>query len=60
MKKEEEEEDFLNRMSCKNCNGVMLVNIFLKIFSQVFKFRVECSFKYYLFRAMIINQETIL
>ena len=38
--------DFLNRMSCKNRNGVMLVNIFLKIFSQFFKIRVECPFKF--------------
>ena len=36
--------DFLNWMSCKNRNGVMLVNIFLKIFSQFFKIRVECPF----------------
>ena len=32
-------------MSCKNCNGVMLVNIFFKIFSQFFKILVECPFK---------------
>ena len=37
--------DFLNRMSCKNRNGVMLVNVFFKIFSQFFKIRVECPFK---------------
>ena len=37
--------DFPNRMSCKNCNGVMLVNIFFKIFFQFFKIRVECYFK---------------
>ena len=36
--------DFLNRMSCKNRNGVMLVNIFLKIFWQFFE-KIECSFK---------------
>ena len=38
--------DFLNRMSCENRNGVMLVNIFFKIFSQFFKIRVECPFKH--------------
>ena len=32
-------------MSCKNRNGVMLVNIFFKIFSQFFKIRAECPFK---------------
>ena len=32
-------------MSCKNCNGVLLVNIFFKIFLQFFKIRVECPFK---------------
>ena len=37
--------DFLNRMSCKNRNGVMLVNKFFKIVSQFFKIRVECPFK---------------
>ena len=31
-------------MSCQNRNGVMLVNIFFKIFSQFFKIRVECPF----------------
>ena len=36
--------DFPNRMNCKNRNGVMLVNIFLKIFSQFFKIWVECLF----------------
>ena len=36
--------DFLNRMGCKNRNWVMLVNIFLKIFSQFFKIQVECPF----------------
>ena len=34
--------NFLNLTSCKNCNGVRLVNIFSKIFSQFFKLRVEC------------------
>ena len=33
-------------MICKNRNGVMLVKIFLKIFLQFFKIRVECPFKY--------------
>ena len=37
--------DFLNRISCKKRNGVMLVNIFFKIFSQSFKIWVECPFK---------------
>ena len=32
-------------MICKNRNGVMLVNIFFKIFLQFFKIRVECPFK---------------
>ena len=32
-------------MSTKNRKGVMLVNIFVQIFFQVFKIRVECSFK---------------
>ena len=32
-------------MSRKNCNGVMLVNTFFKIFSHFFKIRVECPFK---------------
>ena len=32
-------------MSTKNRKGVMLVNIFFQIFFQVFKIRVECSFK---------------
>ena len=36
--------DFLYWISCKNRNGVMLVNIFFKIFSQFFKIRVECPF----------------
>ena len=36
--------DFLNWMSGKNRNGVMLVNIVFKIFSQFFKIRVECPF----------------
>ena len=36
--------DFLKRMSCKNRNGVMLVNIYLKIFFQFLKIRVECPF----------------
>ena len=40
--------DFLNLMSCKNRNGVMVVNIFLKIFSQFFKIWVECHFKAFL------------
>ena len=37
--------DFRNLMSCKNCNGVMLVNLFFKIFFQFSKNRVECPFK---------------
>ena len=37
--------DFINRMSCKNRDGVMLVNMFFKIFSQFFKIRIECSVK---------------
>ena len=41
--------DFLNRVSCKNRNGVMLVNILFKIFSQFFKIRVECPFKLFRF-----------
>ena len=36
--------NFLNLMSCKNRNRVMLVNVFFKIFSQFFKIRVECPF----------------
>ena len=36
--------NFLN-LICKNRNGVMVVNIFLKIFSQFFKIRVESPFK---------------
>ena len=39
--------DFLNRMSSKNRNGVMLINKFLKIFSQFFKIWVECPFKFF-------------
>ena len=37
--------DFLNRMSCKNRNGVMLVNEFFKIFSQFFKIRLKYHLK---------------
>ena len=36
--------NILNLMSCKNRNGVVLVNIFFKIFSQFFKIRVQCPF----------------
>ena len=36
--------EFLNLMSCKNRNGVMLANIFFMIFFQFFKIRVECPF----------------
>ena len=38
--------NFLNLMSCMNRIGLMLVNIFFKIFALFFKIRVECSFKY--------------
>ena len=44
--------NFLNLMSCKNRNRVKLVNILLKIFSQLFKIRVECLFNL-LFLALI-------
>ena len=37
--------NFLNVMSCKNRNKVMLVNIFFKIFFQFFKIWVTCPFK---------------
>ena len=32
-------------MNCKNSNGVMLVNLFLEIFSPFYKNRIECPFK---------------
>ena len=53
--------DFLNLMSCKNRDGVKLVNIFLKIFSQFFKIRVECPFKdvvFFLLRILVGRNKT--
>ena len=36
---------FLNLVSCKNGNGVMLINLDFKTFPPFFKNRVECPFK---------------
>ena len=51
--------DFLNRMNCKNRNGVMLVNIFLKIFSQFFKIWVECPFKLNCYGALRLYHNSV-
>ena len=37
--------DFLNLISCKHCNGVMLENLVFLIFPPFFKNRVKCPFK---------------
>ena len=49
--------DFLNRMSCKNRNGVMLVTIIFQIFSQFFKIRVEWPFKFEIDRILIAKMK---
>ena len=49
----------VNLVDCKNCKGVMLVNLFCKIFSAFSKNRIECPLSIFSFVADKSDQKSL-